>query len=80
MSSCAFADIFEQVYALDSDIDVKESEEYKIGLTYFNAARCGEVLQRRVGVDRAAPGLPADLEAGPNSVGEWTDLLLPTLK
>tara|TARA_Y100000591_G_C21804889_1_gene684247 strand:+ start:207 stop:797 length:591 start_codon:yes stop_codon:yes gene_type:complete len=31
-----FSDIFEQVYALDPDIDVKETEEYKSGLKEFN--------------------------------------------
>ena len=31
-----FNDIFQQVYALDPDIDVKETEEYKSGLKEFN--------------------------------------------
>ena len=31
-----FHDIFEQVYALDPEIDVKETEEYKQGLKEFN--------------------------------------------
>jgi len=31
-----FKDVFQQVYALDPDIDVKETEEYKSGLKEFN--------------------------------------------